>query len=272
MNFQETFQTILLPALIRLGLAILTLLVGRWLARRGRGWLHATLEKTDLTASLVTLFTTLTFYGIWVMTILTALAVLGVPVNYLVTVGGVVFIVLGIAMQQSLANFAATVIFLLFKPFQVGDLIETSGTTGTVTGTVTEIQLFNTVLQRADGKVVTLPNAKIQGDGITNYSKADALRVDLVFGISYSDDIRQARRIAEEVLAADDRILRDPPPQVAVLELAESRVNLAVRPFAKLEDYWQVQLDLQERIKARFDEEGISIPFPQRDIHVTQAG
>ncbi len=173
----------------------------------------------------------------------------------------------GIALQQSLGNFAATIIFLLFKPFEVGDLIETGG----VRGTVKEIQLFNTVLLTFDQKIVTLANAKIQAEGIANFSKTGILRSDMLFGISYDDDLTKAKQLIEELVVADERILTDPQPQIAVLELGDSSVNIGVRPFVKTEDYLNVRFDMIEKVKLRFDEAGITIPYPQRDVHISQS-
>jgi small conductance mechanosensitive channel len=175
---------------------------------------------------------------------------------------------LGVALQQSLRDLAASVSFVLFKPFVVGDLIETKG----VTGTVEEIQLFNTVLVRWDNRVVILPNGEIQQTGITNFTKKGVLRTDLTFGIGYGDDIATARRLIEELVLADPRVLPDPPLQILVTELGDNSVNLGVRAAVASADYWALQNDLREQIKERFDQEGITIPFPQRTVHVVQVG
>ena len=157
---------------------------------------------------------------------------------------------------------------ILFKPFEVGHIVETAGTIGVVR----EIQLFSTEFLTADQKVVILPNSKIQNDGITNYSKMGILRVDLLVGVGYEDDIEKAKGILEELVNEDERILSEPESQIVVLELGDSAVNLAARPFVKTEDFWGVKSDLTERVKERFDQAGISIPYPLSDIHVFQAG
>ena len=268
MELPEDFVRVtVIPILLRVLAAFVVLIVGRWLAGRTRSALAHTLAKTDLTESMVTLLTVLTYYSILILGVLAALAVLGVPVTTLVAGAGVILIILGIALQQSLGNLAATVIFFLFKPFEVGDIIETSGKMGVVK----EIQVFSTVLLTFDSKVVILPNGKIQGNGVTNYSKMGILRADMTFGISYEDDIARAKGILEELVSADERILAEPGPQIAVLELGDSSVNIGVRPFAKTEDAWNVKFDMMEKVKQRFDEAGISIPFPQRDVHVIQS-
>jgi small conductance mechanosensitive channel len=267
MSLPDDFlQVTVIPFLVRVLAAIVITIIGRWLASKARSALTQSLAKTDLTESMVTLFTVLTYYSVLLLGILVALAVLGVPVTTLVAVVGVILIVLGIAMQQSLGNLAATVIFLLFKPFEVGDIIETGGTMGIAR----EIQVFSTVILSLDYKLVTLPNGKIQGAGITNYSKMGILRADMTFAISYEDDIARAKQLLEELVRADERILAEPEPQIVLLGLGESSVNIGVRPFVKTTDIILVQSDIMEKAKKRFDEAGISIPFPQRDIHILQ--
>ena len=266
MQIPENLLPLLLGAALRIGAAIAIFLVGRWIAAFARSRLRLALQKTKLTESMVNLSVTLSFYGIWVATVVLGLAVLGFPVETLLTFAGVTIVILGIALQQSLKDFATAVIFVLFKPFEVGDLIQTKG----ITGTVQEMQFFNTVLLQGDNKVAILANAEVQLNGIINFTKMGTLRVDLVFGIGYDDDLRRARQIVEEVLAADPRILSEPAPQIVVLELADSSVQLGVRPFVKSDDFWNAQFDLRERIKLRFEEEGITIPFPQRDIRLIQ--
>jgi small conductance mechanosensitive channel len=266
MQIPENLLPLLLGAVLRIGVAFVVFLVGRWFAAFARRKLQPILDKTKLTESMVNLSVTLSFYAIWVVTILVALAVLGFPVEVLLTFAGVTIVIIGIALQQSLKDFATAVIFVLFKPFEVGDLIQTKG----ITGTVQEMQFFSTVLLQGDNKVAILPNAEVQLNGIVNFTKMGTLRVDLVFGIGYNDDLRRARQIAEEVLAADPRVLSEPAPQIVVLELAESSVQLGVRPFVKASDYWSAQFGLRELIKRRFEEEGITIPFPQRDVHLIQ--
>jgi small conductance mechanosensitive channel len=262
----DNLLVIVLGIALRVGAAVLVVLVGRWLARRSRLWLAHALDRLTLTPSMETLFLTVSYYAVWILTIMTALVVLGVPVATVLAVIGIVLVVLGVALQQSLRDLAASVNFLLFKPFVVGDLIETRG----VTGTVEEIQLFTTTLVRWDNRVVVLPNAEIQQAGITNFTKKQVLRTDLVFGIGYGDDIAAARRLIEELVLADPRVLADPPLQILVTELGDNSVNLGVRAAVAPADYWAVQNDLREQVKVRFDQAGITIPFPQRTVHVVQ--
>lgn len=257
----------IIAILFRLAAAILVLIIGRRLARAARLLVQRALHRTELTDSLNTLFTTITYYGIILLAIMLALAVVGVPINSIVLAVGIIVVVLGIALQESLANFAATVLFLLFQPYKVGDIVQTAG----VMGIVKEIQLFYTVILTFDNKLVTAPNGKIQDSNIINYSHMGVLRADVNVQVSYQDDIRKVKEILMEILAADERVLAEPPVTVVVLEFEDSGIEIGVRPFVKTEDYWNMQCDLRERIKERFDEAGIIIPFPQRDVHLIKA-
>ena len=259
MIFTDQSQALILNIVLRLGGAAGILIAGRWLARLGRQSTKKLLAKTALTDSLKELTLKIVYFSVLGIAVIVALSLLGIPTTMLIAAIGIVVVVLGIALQESISNFAATVNFLMFEPFNVGDLIETSDKMGVVS----ELQVFNTVLKQADGKVVILPNGKIQSDGLTNYSKSPALRIDLAVGIGYRDDLEQAKQTVLELLTADAWVLADPPPQVVVLELGDSSVILGIRPFVKGEDYWLAKWDLTEKIKNRFDEAGITIPYPQ---------
>jgi small conductance mechanosensitive channel len=193
-----------------------------------------------------------------------ALVILGVPPTTVVGILGIFVIVLAIALQQSLGNLAASVNFLLFKPFVIGDLIETGG----VLGVVQEIQLFSVVLISGDNKTHVLPSSKIQGDGLTNYSKIGTLRVDLVIGVSYESDTSQAIQIITNLLTADDRVLSEPPPQVFVQNLADSSVEIAAWPFVKIADFFPFRREITGKVKDSLDAAGIVIPYPQHDVHL----
>ena len=260
------FAQLTVFSILRIAAAIIVFLIGRWLASKSRGWLKRALIKAELTESLINLFVTLLYYGILLTAIMLSLAIIGVPVYSILTILAVVFIILGIALQESLGNFAATVIFLLFKPFEVGDLIEGSNTFGYVK----EIQLFNTVIQTFEYKTVTVPNGQLHTNNIVNYSHLGILRADSDFSISYGDDLLKAKKILQDMLAADERVLDDPPATVVVKKLDDSGIILSARPFVNLDDYWDIQFELNENVKLRFDEEGITIPFPQRTVHLPQ--
>jgi small conductance mechanosensitive channel len=249
--------------LIRAGVALLIYFIARWLAGRARTWLHVALPKANIPPSMSQLAERGAYYGILFVAILTGLALIGIPIEALLGASFIIVIILGVALQQSIANLAATIVFLLFQPFRIGELIKANG----VLGTVKEIQFFSTVLVTGDNLEVTIPNAKIQGDNLLNYTRLGQLRIDFVFGVSYREDLEKVKRVLYEVLKADARVLADPAPNVFVQTLDDSSVNFAARPWVKPEDYWTLQWDIPERVKQRFDAEGISIPFPQRDVH-----
>ncbi len=264
MDFLENVDVEFLALMVRLLAVLAILIVGRWLANFARKGLLTSLKRTDLTESMNTLFVTLTYYTIFVLSILLALAVLGVPTTTLITAVGIIVVVLAIALQSSLGNLAATINFLLFKPFEVGDIIETSR----VLGIVQEIQIFNTVLAAPDHKTHILPNAKIANTGLANYSKIGNIRVDLVFGIGYESDAQQAKEIIAEILAADGVVLQEPAPQIFVQKLNDSSVDIAVWPFVQIKDFLTFQTTITEQVKNGFDQAGIVIPYPQQDVHI----
>jgi small conductance mechanosensitive channel len=261
---EDLLRTIVLPIVLRILLAVLVWLVGRWLARRARGWLNESLQKTTLTESFITLITTVSYFGILVFAGLLALAALGVPVAALATGLGVVVVILGIALQQSLANLAATVIIMLFRPFEVGDVIATGGTLGVVH----EIQMLNTVLASPDGKTHIVPNGNIQRAGLTNLSTTGMLRLDLSFRVGYGSDLQKAKEILANLLAADERVLAEPPARVFVQQLADSSIELVAWPFVKATDYASLQGEIVEQVKQQFDASGIVVPYPQQDVHL----
>jgi len=246
--------------------AILILIIGRWAAMGVRALVRRLLTRSRVDETLVSFITSVSYVAIMAFIIIAALGQLGVQTASFVAVVGAAGLAIGLALQGSLANFAAGVLMIIFKPFKVGDFIEAGGTSGVVE----EIGIFTTEIKSPDNKKVIVPNAKLTGDNIVNYTAKDQRRVDMVAGVSYSDDLEKVRKVLEQILAEDDRILDDPAPTIGVLELGDSSVNFAVRPWVKTADYWNVFFDTQEKIKKRFDAEGISIPFPQRDVHLYQ--
>ena len=193
-----------------------------------------------------------------------SLSQLGVQTTSLIAILGAAGLAVGLALQGSLANFAAGVLLLVFKPFKVGDFVEAGG----VLGVVEELRVFNSVLRTPDNREITVPNGKIYNDVITNFSARDTRRIDLVVGISYDADIRKAKEIVESILNNDERVLKDPAPTWGVMDLADSSVNLYIRPWVASADYWNARCDLLEVIKTSFDANGIGIPFPQMDVHL----
>jgi small conductance mechanosensitive channel len=244
--------------------AVIIFLVGRWVAKFVRHILDMMMTKKDIDPTLRSFVCHLTYVALLAFVIIAALGKLGIQTASFVAILGAAGLAVGLALQGSLANFAAGVLMIIFKPFKVGDYIEGAGTAGVVE----EIQIFTTQLKTPDNKTIIIPNAKISSDNITNYSAKPIRRVDMVFGIGYTDDIDKAKETIADVLSKDDRILAEPATQIAVSELADSSVNFVVRPWVNSDNHWPVFFDSHEAIKKRFDEEGISIPFPQRDIHL----
>lgn len=244
--------------------AVLIFIIGRWVAKVLRSVLERMMRKGKVEETLISFVAHLVYVLLLLIIIIAALNQLGIQTTSFIAIIGAAGLAIGLALQGSLANFAAGVLMIIFRPFKVGDYIEGGGTAGTVE----EIQIFNTILKSPDNKIIIVPNAKITGENITNYSARDTRRMDLILGVSYSDDLQKVKEVLKDILTSDDRILKDPAPTIGVLELADSSVNFAVRPWVQTADYWTIFFDMKEKIKMRFDAEGISIPFPQRDVHL----
>jgi len=244
--------------------AIVIFIVGRWVAKAIKNLTEKVMRKKKVDVTLISFIGDLTYFILLAFIIIAALNQLGIQTTSFIAILGAAGLAVGLALQGSLANFAAGILMIIFCPFKVGDYIEGAG----VAGTVESIQIFTTNLVTPDHKTVIIPNSKLTGDNITNWSSKGTRRVDLVVGISYGDNVDKAKQIIIDVLSKDDRILKDPAPVVAVKELADSSVNFVVRPWVNTSDYWKVYFDTIEIIKERFDEEGVSIPFPQRDVHL----
>ena len=244
--------------------AIAILVIGWFIAKGIRSIIQHMLRRGNVDETLVSFVASLCYVGIMAFVIIAAIGKLGIHTASFVAILGAAGLAIGLALQGSLANFAAGVLMIIFKPFKVGDYIEGGG----VTGVVEEIGIFTTDLKSPDNKKVIVPNAKMTSDKIVNYTVKEIRRVDIVAGVSYGDDLDKVKKVLSEILAKDDRILKDPPPTIGVLELAESSINFAVRPWVKTADYWDVFFATQENIKKQFDAEGICIPFPQQDVHL----
>ena len=248
--------------------AIAIFIIGRWVAKGVRKLVERMMTKGKVDSTLVTFTSNMAYIGLLAFIVIAALGQLGIQTTSFIAILGAAGLAVGLALQGSLSNFAAGFLLIIFRPFKVGDLIEAAG----VFGVVEAIQIFTTQLKTADNKTVIIPNAKLTDDNIVNWTVKGTRRVDMVFGIGYDDDIDKARSLMAEIIAEDSRILETPAPQISVSELADSSVNFVVRPWVKVEDYWGVHFDLTEKIKKAFDANGVSIPFPQRDIHVYQHG
>ncbi len=244
--------------------ALLILVIGRWIAKLITSVIRKLLEKREVAPMVVSFTSNIAYAVLLTFVVIAALGQLGIQTASFVAVLAAAGLAIGLALQGSLSNFAAGFLIVLFRPFRVGHYVEAAG----VTGTVTDIHVFTTTFTTPDNKLVIIPNAQITGGNITNYSANDTRRVDLVIGVSYGDNLDKVRSVLVDVLNADNRVLKDPEPMIVVLELADSSVNFGVRPWVKTDDYWGAYFDLTETIKKRFDAEGISIPFPQNDVHL----
>lgn len=246
--------------------AVAILVIGLWLAKLVAKSFNKALIKREVDPTLIKFFTAIVRVILIIFVILAAISQVGIETTSLVAIIGAAGLAVGFALQGSLSNFASGVMLIIFRPIKVGDYIEGGG----MSGTVEEIGIFVTVLNSPDNRVIFVPNSKLTGDNIVNYSMKDTRRVDLTFGIGYSDDIDKAKKAIGEVLNGNSKILSDPAPNVKLHELADSSVNFIVRPWVNSADYWSVYWELTEVIKKKFDEENIEIPFPQRDVHLHQ--
>ena len=244
--------------------ALAVFIIGRWVVKYLRNLTRRVMQKRDVDPTLTKFVANLAYVALLTFVIIAALGMLGIQTTSFIAVLGAAGLAVGLALQGSLSNFAAGVLMIIFRPFKVGDFIEGAG----VVGVVEEIQIFTTQLATPDNKTIIIPNAKLTADNIVNFTAKGTRRADMVFGIGYEDDIDKARNIISEILSNEERILKDPPPQVAVSELADSSVNFVARPWVNAGDYWGVVFDVTEAVKKRFDAEGVGIPFPQRDVHL----
>ncbi len=246
--------------------ALVIFFVGRWIAQRLTKALGTALAKTDMEDTLERFLCNMAYTVLMAVVVIAAIGKLGVETTSVLAIFGAAGLAVGLALQGSLSNFAAGVLIVAFRPYKVGDFIEAGGQAGSVE----EVQIFTTTLKSPDNKKIIVPNSQIMNGTITNYTALGTRRVDLVFGCAYGDDVDTAYRVLQEIIAADERILKDPEPTIALNELADSSVNFIVRPWVNSADYWGVYNSVTEQVKRKFDAAGLNIPFPQRDIHVYQ--
>jgi len=249
---------------INIILAIVIFYVGRMVARAVAKGLRTLLRSQDVDKILETFVSNLAYWALMIFVIIAAIGRVGIQTTSLIAILGAAGLAVGFALQGSLANFAAGVLIVMFRPYRVGDFVEAAG----ISGAVLQVQILTTVLKTGDNKQIVVPNGQIMGSIITNYSANDTRRVDMVFGVSYDDDLDKVRSTLEDLVAAEARILDDPACLIAVSELADSSVNFVVRPWVKTSDYWGVKFEFTEAVKKRFDKEGISFPYPQQDVHI----
>lgn len=246
--------------------AIIILFIGNIIVKAISGSVTKVMEKKEMDPAVVHFIGSLVRYMLFIIVLIAALGRVGVETASVVAVLGAAGLAVGLALQGSLANFAAGVLIVAFRPFKSGDFVELSG----VSGSVESIQVFQTILKTADNKMVVVPNGTVIGSPMVNYSKHSTRRIDHVIGVSYNADLQHTKEVIGRVLAADERILKIPAPTIGVLELADSSVNFVVRPWVKTADYWDVYFDSLQAIKEELDKEGIEIPFPQMDVHMNK--
>ena len=244
--------------------ALAIFIIGRWVCKIVRNTVKRILKKSKVDDLLISFVGSITYMGLLVFVIIAALNQLGVQTTSFVAIIGAAGLAIGLALQGALSNFAAGVLMIIFRPFKSGDYIEGGG----VSGVVGQIQIFTTELLTPDNKLVIVPNANMMSSNITNYSANKTRRVDLVIGVGYGDDLSKVKQVLQQVIDDEPRVLKSPQATIAVSELADNSVNLVVRPWVKTADYWDIYFHLTEVIKLRFDEENISIPYPQRDVHM----
>jgi small conductance mechanosensitive channel len=244
--------------------AILIFVIGRWLSKLISMIIAKMMTKAKVELLIVTFVHHLSYFALLAFVIIAALDRVGIKLTAAIAVLGAAALAIAFALQGSLSNFAAGILMVIFKPFKVGDFVEIAG----VQGTVQEIQVLTTVINSLDNIRIIIPNSQVTSGTIHNFTANGTRRVDLKIGISYGDDLKKAKQVIEGVLAADERILKNPAPTVAVYELGDSSVNFVVRPWVKPTDYWDVYFDVTAKVKLALENNGLTIPFPQRDVHI----
>lgn len=251
----------------RLALAIITLLIGLWIIQGLSKVLKVSMEKSKVDPTLIPFIRSLVTWILKVLLFISVASMVGIATTSFVAVLGAAGLAIGLALQGSLGNFAGGVLIMIFKPYKVGDLIEAQG----LLGVVKEVQIFNTILLSPQSKRVIIPNGAVSNGSIVNYTAEGKIRVDLTIGVSYDADIDTVKEILMNVLTSNELVLQDPAPFVGVLEMADSSVNFVVRPHCQPEHYWDVFFGVNEAMKKALDSHNITIPFPQRDVHLIQA-
>ena len=252
---------------IKIALALAIFYIGRKIVGMIVGLAQKMMQRQEMDEILIRFVASIVRWVLLLFVIIAALSQLGIDTTLLIALLGAAGLAIGLSLQSSLSNFASGVMLIIFRPFTKGDFVEAGG----ATGVVDSISIFTITMTTPDNKEIIIPNGAVLGGNITNFSARPTRRVDMVFGISYDDDLLLAKKLLEEIIAADDRVLAEPAPVITVGELADSSVNLLVRPWVKAEDYWAVNWDTTEAVKLKFDAAGISIPYPQMDVHMNKA-
>jgi len=267
LNIEVLINEYAIPWGIKILLALVIFYIGRLVVGIIVNAVSKLMLARGMDEILVNFLTSILRWILLLFVIIAALSQLGINTTSLVAVLGAAGLAIGLSLQSSLSNLASGVMLIIFRPFTKGDFVEAGG----ASGVIDKISIFTTTMTTPDNKEVIVPNGAVIGNNITNYSARDTRRVDMVFGISYGDDLLKAKQLLQEIVDADERVLKDPAPVIALGELADSSVNFLVRPWTKTADFWGVYWDTHEKVKLRFDEEGITIPFPQMDVHGIQA-
>lgn len=263
-NIQGFIDAYLIPWGISGVQALIVFIVGRWLAKRLVSFSGKAMTRSKMDVMLVEFVESMLYWLLLLIVVVATLSQLGVDTTSMIALLGAAGLAVGLALKDTMSNFAAGVLLLIFRPFKVGDFITAAG----VSGSIEKMHIFTTTMLTTDNKENIVPNSAIYGGVITNFSARDTRRVDMTFGISYGDDIKKAKDVMMSVISSHEKALTDPAPLVAVSELADSSVNFTVRVWCRREDYWAVFFDCQERVKLALEEAGISIPFPQMDVHM----
>lgn len=263
--FANNFLAIVLSAV----LAILAFIVGRWIAKRLARLADAWLTRSDIDPTASTFLSKAVYIMLLGLVIIVSLSILGIPMNSFIAVLGAGALAIGLALQDSLSNLASGLLVIILRPYVVDQIVELGN--DRVTGKVESVEFFHTALRTPDNSLLLVPNAEVMSNPILNFTEMQWRRVDLEFGIAYGDDLLKAKQILEEIANADERVLAEPPVRVAVKDLGENSVNLVMQPYVHPADYLTTRFDLTEKVKLRFDQEGISFPFPQRTIYVVQS-
>jgi small conductance mechanosensitive channel len=249
---------------IKIVLALLIFIIGKWVAKKVAAFTSKLLQKADVDPTLDKFLCNIVYTLLLAAVILAALDSLGIPVTSLLAILGAAGLAVGLALKDSLGNFAAGVMLIIFRPFKQGDFVEVAG----VSGVVNEIKIFSTILTTGDNKLVIIPNGQVGADTITNYSALDQRRVDLVFGVGYDDDLKVTRQVLTDICARHPLVLDDPATNIFVVNLGDSSVDFACRPWCKTSDYWKVYGDILETAKVELEAAGLNIPYPQSDVHL----
>ena len=260
------FVELLINGAINLVIALAIFVIGKWLAKRLQNVLEALLRKRDVDEVLVDFLGMIVFVLVIIAVVVAAFDQLGIPATSFMAIIGAAGLAIGLALKDSLSNFASGVMLVLFRPFTKGDFIDAGG----ITGTVDEISLVSTTLTTPDNKLITVPNAMIYQSAITNFSAMENRRLDMVFGVGYDDDLKVVARVLEKICSAHPKVLDEPATGIFISNLGDSSVDFAVRPWVKGDDYWGVRAEILETAKIELEAAGCNIPYPQTDVHLHQ--